>query len=341
MKLSQFETLAADQFGLKPEAPARQMDAGNINRTAVITSTEGVFVVQDINTAIFTRPDDLMDNIEKVVACQHMHNLATIELCRTVDGELIAIHDGMPWRCYRFVEGNATPPIRTRDDAQSTARAFGRYARAIDGLELVEHLPGYHDFDGRVAAFQETVDDDELGRLSNCAQHVEDLIAMVDRLRVTSAFDAWLEVPVRNAHNDAKGPNCIVGGAGRTIIDLDTTMPGTLLSDVGELVRSSTRHMNEASPEAVMAQIASVNRGFLAGYGGDLTDAEHASMLLAGPLMTVENSVRFMADHLSGDKYYGADATDQNLDRAIAQLRLAERLVEVIELATSGALGAA
>ncbi len=341
MSVSVFQELAADLFGLEPIGAARVVDAGNINRTAVISTKDGDFVLQDINTAIFTDPDALMSNAEKIVERQRAVNLATIELVTTVSGALTAPFEGSLWRCYCFVEGEATPPIENRDDAQSTARAFGRYAKAVDGLGLVEHLVNYHDFDGRVSAFADAIELDAVGRLERCEQYVDELLAMVDRMRVTSAFAAWREVPVRNAHNDAKGPNCIIGKSGRTIIDLDTTMPGTVLSDIGELVRSSTRSLTEAGPDELMAQIASVNRGFLAGYGDELTDAENASMLLAGPLLTVENAVRFMADHLAGDTYYGAASIDQNLDRAVIQLRLAERLVEAIELATSGALGAA
>ncbi len=178
---------------------------------------------------------------------------------------------------------------------------------------------------------------DELGRSSDCAAVIEDLVAMVDRLRLSSGYDAWREAPIRNAHNDAKGPNCIVGPTGaRTIIDLDTSMPGTVLSDIGEMIRSSTRSLMGESPSTYMAQIEAVNRGFLAGYGADLTKAERDAMLLCGPLMAIENSVRFLADHLSGDKYYGASSPNQNLDRAIAQLELGKRLVEAIEWATTG-----
>ena len=338
MELSQFEKLAADHFGLTSVSSVRPMVAGNINQTTVVSADEGVFVLQDVNTVVFVDPVAVMDNSDKIVQRQDLFSLPALEMRKTTSGDSMALQDGSPWRCYRYVEGEATPPIVTPSDAQATARAFGRYAKAIDGLELVEHIAGYHNFGQRVAAFEKVVESDELGRLAGCEQAVADLSALVDRLRVTGAYQAWLEAPVRNAHNDAKGPNCIIGVAGRTIIDLDTTMPGNILADIGELVRSSTRHLGDAAPEVLMAQITSVNRGFLSGYGSELSDAETTAMLLAGPLLTVENAVRFMTDHLSGDKYYGAETPEENCGRAIFQLRLAERLVEAIELATSGAL---
>lgn len=341
MEHSQLETIAAERFGLQLCAPTRAMSAGNINKTGVVTTVSGSFVLQDINPLVFPDPALLIDNARKIISAQADHNLPTLDMVRAGDGEFFTVVDGTPWRCYRFIEGEATPPITTNEEAQATARSFGRYAKAIAELELVEHISGYHDFDARVEAFELALATDSAGRAAECRQVLAELLAVVDRVRVTFAYQLWKDLPIRNAHNDAKGPNCVIGSAGRAIIDLDTTMPGTLLSDIGELVRSSTRHLGAAGPEVLMAQIASVNRGFLAGYGHGLDNIEDRAMLLAGPLLTVENAVRFMTDHLSGDVYYGAAEPNQNRERAVEQLRLAERLVEAIELATSGGLSAA
>lgn len=341
MNLSELDSIAAEKFGLSPTAPSRLISNGNINQTGVVFTDSGSFVLQEVNIKIFSKPEKLMANVETIIAAVTKANLPTLDLVRCVDGGPLAVCGMTLWRCYRYIDGVTTPNIMSVEQAQSTARSFGRYARALDGVELAEHIVGYHDFDARVDAFEQAVAKDPLGRGATCQQALEDLMAIVDRVRVTPAYAAWREQPVRNAHNDAKGPNCIIGATGRTIIDLDTTMPGTVLSDIGELVRSSTRHLGDVGPEALMAQVASVNRGFLAGYGHTLEPAETKAMLLAGPLLTAENAVRFMGDYLLGDIYYGADTPEQNHDRAVAQLRLAERLVEAIELATSGGLSAA
>lgn len=334
---AQLERLARDHFGLQPTAPVRELSAGNINRSAVVDTDDGAIVLQEMNVSIFADPVALMSNTERIIERMVEHNLSALSFIRAADGSWLAESDGVPWRCYRFVDGHQTPAILTPEEAQSTARAFGRYAKAIDGLELTEHLVGYHDFDARVATFEADLAADELGRASSCSDTIDDLLSIIDRLRLSAGYDAWRNAPIRNAHNDAKGPNCIVGPTGaRTIIDLDTTMPGTVLSDIGEMIRSSTRSLSNATPADYMAQIESVNRGFLAGYGADLTSDEREAMLLAGPLMAVENAVRFLADHLSGDKYYGASSPNQNLQRAIAQLELGKKLVGAIEWATTG-----
>lgn len=337
MDSAQLERLAHDHFGLLPIAPVRELSDGHINKSAVVEVEGAVVVLQAVNNSVFTDPAILMRNTEAIIERMLQHNLPALSFRSTVDGLPITLLDGVPWRCYDYIEGEATPTLLTPEDAQSTARAFGRFAKAIDGLDLVEHLSGYHDFDARVAALEAEIEADEFDRGKHCAEATERTMTLVDRLRLSSGYEAWKRVPIRNAHNDAKGPNCIVGPTGaRTIIDLDTTMPGTVLSDIGEMVRSSTRSLIEASPETYMAQIEAVNRGFLAGYGGDLTADERDAMLLAGPLMAVENAVRFLADHLAGDGYYGATSPNQNLDRSTAQLELGQRLISAIEWATTG-----
>ena len=282
---SQLERLVRERFGLRPAAPVEAMSAGNINRSAAVDTDNGRVVLQELNTSVFPDPAALMANAVAIIERMERANLPALTFLPTVDGTWLADLDGVPWRCYRFIGGSGTPAITTPEDAQSTARAFGRFARAIDGLELAEHLPGYHAFDLRVGALEHEVDRDELGRLEACADTVESLFHMVDRLRLSPSYEAWSTVPVRNAHNDAKGPNCVVGERGaRTVIDLDTTMPGTILNDIGELVRSSTRYLDDPSPEVVMHQIEAVNRGFLAGFDGELTDAEQRAGEQHAPL---------------------------------------------------------
>ncbi len=332
----QLESLVRDHFGLYVHEVVRELAAGHINVSSLVHTEDGDIVVQRLNDVAFSDLDALMSNTELILNRLAERNLSGMRFLRNVDGGWLVKAEGGLWRCYRYIDGAATPPITTPEDAQSAARAFGRYAHAIDGLELVEHVQGYHDFDRRIGDLEAAVAEDKVERLSSCEDVVELLLASVDRLRVTSGFEAWSEVPVRNAHNDAKGPNCVVGPTGtRTIIDLDTTMPGTVLSDIGELVRSSTRYLPDATPQDLMLQIEAVNRGFLAAFRGPLEPGERRAMLLAGPLLTVENAARFLTDHLQGDRYYGAEEPGQNLERCEVQLALALRLIEAIEWATA------
>ena len=58
-----------------------------------------------------------------------------------------------------------------------------------------------------------------------------------------------------------------------------------------------------------------------------MVPAEMPLIRYAGPVLAVENGMRFLADHLNGDTYFRVDRAGQNLDRARTQFRLAVELL--------------
>ncbi len=120
----------------------------------------------------------------------------------------------------------------------------------------------------------------------------------------------------------------------RAVLDLDTTMPGMAIADLGELVRSSVAATTEegaagAGPvRSIRRGSSPSSRGILAGCDDRLTGDERSFCTWAGPLMSFENAIRYLADHLDGDRYFAIDRVGHNLVRARSQLRLTEDLVE-------------
>ena len=64
------------------------------------------------------------------------------------------------------------------------------------------------------------------------------------------------------------------------------------------------------------------------GVGALLEPAELRVLPRAGSLLTLTNAVRFLTDHLAGDVYFRTHREGHNLERARAQLRLAECMQE-------------
>jgi hypothetical protein len=113
------------------------------------------------------------------------------------------------------------------------------------------------------------------------------------------------------------------------VIDLDTVMEGTLVSDFGELVRTAASRA--AEDERDLARVgfdlelfAALARGYREGAGALLGSAERRALPFAGPRLALMNALRFLADHLAGDVYFRIQRPGHNLERARAQLRLAE-----------------
>jgi hypothetical protein len=140
---------------------------------------------------------------------------------------------------------------------------------------------------------------------------------------------------VRTVHNDAKLSNVRFvadTGSAACVVDLDTTMPGRVPFDVGELVRTTTTHapedaLDESDVDFDLELLDALSAGYFSADPG-LERPEIDALALAGPQMAVENAVRFLTDHLAGDHYYALDRPAQNLDRCRAQLRLTELMLD-------------
>jgi Ser/Thr protein kinase RdoA (MazF antagonist) len=150
-------------------------------------------------------------------------------------------------------------------------------------------------------------------------------------------LDAGL--PERVTHNDTKLNNVLlddVTGHGLCVIDLDTVMPGLVLYDFGDLVRtaaSSAREdeLNLAAVRLELPLFEALVRGYLAATHGFLTAAEKRYLAFAGRLITFETGLRFLTDFLAGDVYFKVHRDGHNLDRSRTQFRLVESLEEQAE----------
>ena len=139
-------------------------------------------------------------------------------------------------------------------------------------------------------------------------------------------------------HGDTKLENFLFSrrtGQVKALVDLDTIMVHTWLSDWGDMVRSLTNPAGEKGDDLSRVQVdmnvyEAVARGFL-GTARQITTAEIALMVDAVLVITLELGVRFLTDYLRGDTYFRlgpADAPDLNKVRALVQLTLFERMLQ-------------
>ena len=111
------------------------------------------------------------------------------------------------------------------------------------------------------------------------------------------------------------------------MIDLDTVMPGSILYDFGDMVRSSTLTSSEDESDLSKIQFnlshfTRLVHGYLDAAGEFLTANEINHLRNAGLVITYEQAVRFLGDYLQGDKYYKISYPTHNLIRARTQIKL-------------------
>lgn len=307
------------------------------------------FLLQTMNAHVFPDPPAVMANAE--IVSRHLRQALAKE--GALDGSrrvltLVPPSSGAPclrddqgqwWRLFHYIEGTlSTTTVSGPDQAHAAAAAYGAFARRLvdfDASLLAVTLPRFHDTGWRLQQLESAHAADVAGRAQDCARELEFCRQQAGLATVLPALDAAGEVPVRVVHNDAKPANVlfdVTSGEGLCVIDLDTVMPGSALHDFGDLIRSMTSTAGEdrtaeAGVDVDTALFEAVCRGWLGEIGNALTKAEREQLVFAGILITFEQGVRFLADHLDGDRYFRVPTPGHNLLRARNQLALARALM--------------
>jgi len=159
--------------------------------------------------------------------------------------------------------------------------------------------------------------------------HPDDLQQILDRFELDG--EILKIVPVSSGHiNDTKLNNVLIddrSGEGIYVLDLDTVMPGTVLYDFGDMVRTGAAVAAEDEPDLAKVGLdLGLFERLASGYAETardfLTPLEMELLPQAGRLITLEQGIRFLTDYLQGDTCYRTHRPGQNLDRARTQLKL-------------------
>lgn len=115
------------------------------------------------------------------------------------------------------------------------------------------------------------------------------------------------------------------------VIDLDTVMPGFVLSDIGDFIRTgaNTGAEDDENLDNVNVNIdifKAYTRGYMEKVKSFLTPMEIKLLPYGGRLLTYMQTVRFLTDYINGDTYYKIRSPKHNLIRTKAQFKLLQSL---------------
>jgi len=328
--------------------------SGHINDTfAVVYDQAGSavrYIFQRINHRVFSNVPALMDNIARVTAHisarEAEKNAAdfsrrSLTLVRARDG-LTYHRDGAGnyWRCYLFIEKARTyDVIESPQQAYAGARAFGAFQNSLISLKgerLHETIPHFHNTPRRFELLRGAVEANVCGRCSAVVAEIEFAFRREPGVDTLQELLKNGEIPERITHNDTKLNNVMIDDdtqQGVCVIDLDTVMPGIVLHDFGDMVRSATNSSAEDERDLARVDVRlEIFRALVEGYLAEarhfLNEAERAHLVIAGRLMTYEVGIRFLTDFLQGDIYFKTKRPGHNLDRARNQFALLRRMEE-------------
>jgi hypothetical protein len=326
--------------------------SGHINETYKVgTDTTSCFILQRINSEVFKDIAGLMRNIG--IVTRHLENvlsgggqkrgLVALKLVSTKNGELYYTDsDGSYWRLYNFIEGTKSYDlVESKEFAYRGGKAFGEFQYLTSGIDpqsLTETIPFFHDIEKRLETFSKVMERDPEGRVKEVMREIEFVKKRENEMMVLQQMIREGKIPMRVTHNDTKFNNILFDREDRAIciVDLDTVMPGTVLFDFGDAIRTgaSTAVEDERELEKVSIDLdlyKSYSEGYLEAAGRFLLPQEKGLLAFSAKFMTYLIGLRFLTDHLDGDHYYRIHFQGHNLQRARTQFRLLETMEEKYE----------
>ncbi len=343
-----------DQFAVSGDfLYGEELRNGHINTTyrACYRTEDGQidrYILQRINDYVFKDPAQVMRNVEKVTRhitwklMRRRRDAAgqTLNLYPARGGRnyIVLPEEGGMWRCYNNIEGTHTyDVVENTRQAYQAGFAFGSFQDLICDMnpeDIRESIPDFHNTPKRYADLLKSVEADVKGRVANCQAELELLKGWESRYsRIMDMLQSG-ELPTRITHNDTKINNVMLDEEtddAVCVIDLDTVMPGSVLYDFGDMVRTATCMAREdeedlSKVKMEMPFFESLAEGYLDAAHNFLTQREVEFMPFAGWLITTEIGIRFLTDYLDGDLYFRTEKPEHNLIRARNQFKLAQSI---------------
>jgi len=293
------------------------LGAGHIHDTYAVHTSEGRYVLQNVNQSVFANPDALMRQTERFLDhWQQQQRYAVPQLVPGSDGKSWRWIDGQCWRLWTFVEHTrVVDPITAMAQVREAGRAFGAlhgHMRSLPGPPFSDPIPGFLQLHHYLQRFDEVA----AAAPGDLRRIVDEHRGLADSLRARNTL----------IHGDCKINNLLFDPAASrvvAIIDFDTVMHGHWAWDFGDLVRSLC--FSSGAADTAYFEAA------LQGFAEQQSACAVADCVAAPGYVTLMLGVRFLTDHLQGDVYFRVSRPGENLQRAQAQFVLFDAFVRLQE----------
>jgi Ser/Thr protein kinase RdoA (MazF antagonist) len=339
-----------DQFDLTDRpVDVEPLGNGHINDTLKVITDRGEarYVLQRINHAIFKDVHLLQTNIQTVTSHirQKLEQNGEEDIERKVltflpakDGKLYHFDGENYWRVSLMIPRSRSFEEVTAPFAYEAGKAFGHFHSMLADLPaegaLGETIPNFHNMGYRLQQFHEALDANPVGRRMEVEYLTDELEKRADAMCLQEVLYRQGQLKKRTTHCDTKVNNILFDeqeGQALCVIDLDTVMPGFVLSDAGDFIRTgaNTGAEDEDDMERINVNM-DIFRAYIRGYMETaktfLTPLEISLLPYGGRLLTYMQTVRFLTDYINGDTYYKIHRPKHNLIRTQAQFKFLQSL---------------
>lgn len=336
------------RFGIKENILSIEpFGNGHINDTLKVTTEAGTpgYVLQRINHHIFTNVEMLQNNIHTVTSHirAKLQERGEEDIDRKVltflpadDGKRYCFDGESYWRVCLMIPRSRSLEEVNPSSSYEAGRAFGDFQSMLSDLPegaLGETIPNFHNMEFRLQQFHEAVQANAAGRADEVKDLIDEIEKRAEEMCVQEELYREGKLKKRTNHCDTKVNNILFDEDGKVlcVIDLDTVMPGFVLSDIGDFIRTGANTGAEDDEqldrvEVNMEIFKAYTRGYMEKAKSFLTPLEIGLLPYGGRLLTYMQTVRFLTDYLNGDTYYKTHKPKHNLIRTRAQFKLLQSL---------------
>lgn len=283
-------------------AEVAPIEKGRVNRTFIVASGTNKTVLQRMNTVFDER---LID--DAVVISTHVakHGWQTAAVLQAQNSTYTLRDEaGNLWRHLSYIESDEeTPAMYSTETLADVGGMLARWHHTLAALDYAPQfqLPHFHDTPYYAARLKAQLGSMPDAETSNQAQ---DILASYTALPPLPAGAAQL------IHGDPQLSNVIFQDRKPvTYIDLDTTMPGSIWLDIGDLIRSTLEHELETSGTVPLEKVYAISDGYYAKSKQTIDASEfRRSAMTAAKHIALELAMRFMND-IVDDNYFAWDET--------------------------------
>ena len=318
------------------------IQSGLINSTYQINTLSGQFILQQLNQNVFHNIKTLIDN--KIKITQYLINIGfpTVTYLQTKQGLYFYKNDNEIWQLSIFIPSVIKEKIDSTIIAKHAGKHLAQFHEALLDFpidELGYTIPDFHNTIKRYEDFLNQIKTASKDRLDFSKNEIEKNNHYYSKIKKVAMAIQQKTIPVRVVHNDTKISNMLFDEFEKIIciIDYDTVMPGSILHDVGDALRSGTNTSTEDEVDLNLVNFNSnIYDAFMKSYlkkaKSFMTKDEIENIHLSLPLLLFEQSCRFLDDYLNHDKYYVVKYDTQNLIRTKTQLRLLDQVCDYLKI---------
>ncbi|SDD20330.1 Phosphotransferase enzyme family protein [Mucilaginibacter pineti] len=324
-------------FGLKSaDYKVEAFGSGLINHTYKLTGKAHDYVLQQINTNVFKKPHNIVNNLSLVKEYLSETNpdyLFVAPLKALSNDFLVKSATGDYFRLFPFVKGSHTVnTLENEQEAYQAAQQFGRFTRMLHDFDINKLEYTLVDFHNLKLRFDQFKAASVTANALRLAQASDEIKAVYNNLQILQTYNELVsnnKIPLRVVHHDTKINNVLFDANKNALclVDLDTVMPGYYLSDIGDMMRTYLSPVNEEETDLSQIHVREdffrcIYKGYMSEMGSILTETEKQHFIFSGEMMIYMQGLRFLTDFLNNDIYYGAKYPDHNLVRAKNQFKL-------------------